>query len=76
LELTGIRFALVQEARFSPEFHRPTHMLLINYFAQAQGEVRAGAEILEWSWVEPEAGLSFPLNTFTRVLLQSYLEGR
>lgn len=74
LELAHIRFALVQEARFSLEFHKPTHMLLLNYFARAEGEVRPGEEILEWAWVEPEAGLAYPLNTFTRVLLERYLE--
>ncbi|SDF21376.1 nucleoside triphosphatase [Thermus arciformis] len=75
LELFRVRFALVQEARYSPEFHKPTHMLLLNYFAEAEGEVRPNEEILEWAWVEPEGGLSYPLNSFTRVLLQRYLEG-
>ncbi|MCX7850058.1 NUDIX domain-containing protein [Thermus sp.] len=75
LELRAIRFALVQEARFSPEFHRPTHMLLLNYFAQGVGEVRPGEEILEWAWVAPEAALAYPLNGFTRFLVARYLEG-
>jgi len=66
--------ALANQARFSPEFYKPTHMLLLNYFARAEGEVRPGEEILEWAWVEPEAGLAYPLNTFTRVLLERYLE--
>ncbi|GAB5603791.1 NUDIX domain-containing protein [Thermus sp. FJN-A] len=76
LRLSDVRFALVQEARFSPEFHRPIHMLLFNYFAKAEGEVRANGEILDWAWVVPEAGLDYPLNTFTRALLALYLEGR
>jgi nucleoside triphosphatase len=75
LELGEIRFALVQEALFSPEFHKPSHMLLLNYFAKGEGEVRPNHEILEWAWVEPEAGLGYPLNSFTRVLLARYLEG-
>ncbi len=73
LGLKEVRFALVQEAIFSPEFYKPTHMLLFNYFAQGEGEVRPGEEILEWAWVRLEEGLSFPLNSFTRVLLQTYL---
>lgn len=75
LTLSEIRFALLQEARFSEEFYRPTHMLLINYFARGEGEVRPNGEILEWAWVEPEKGLSYPLNRFTRTLLEAYLEG-
>ncbi|MDN8740519.1 NUDIX domain-containing protein, partial [Staphylococcus aureus] len=54
LDLREVRFALVQEAIFSPEFYKPTHMLLFNYFAQGEGEVRPGEEILEWAWVRPE----------------------
>ncbi|WP_126216348.1 NUDIX domain-containing protein, partial [Thermus scotoductus] len=75
LELLEIRFALVQEALFSPEFHKPTHMLLFNYFAKGEGAVRPNEEILEWAWLPPEAALTYPLNTFTRKLLLRYLEG-
>ena len=76
LALSQVRFALVQEAIFSPEFYKPTHMLLFNYFARAEGEVRPNEEILEWAWVEPEKGLAYPLNAFTRALFLRYLEGR
>ena len=76
LALSQVRFALVQEAIFSPEFYKPTHMLLFNYFARAEGEVRPNEEILEWAWVEPEKGLAYPLNAFTRALWVRYLEGR
>lgn len=75
LALQEVRFLLVQEALFSPEFHKPTHMLLFNYVAQGEGEVRPGEEILEWAWLSPEAALAYPLNTFTRRLLEKYLEG-
>ncbi|MFN4070014.1 MAG: NUDIX domain-containing protein [Thermus caldifontis] len=76
LGLKAVRLALVQEAIFSPEFHKPTHMLLFNYVALGEGEVRPGKEILEWAWLRPEEGFSLPLNSFTRVLLETYLEGR
>ena len=76
LALSQVRFALVQEAIFSPEFYKPTHMLLFNYFARAEGEVRPNEHILEWAGVEPEKGLAYPLNAFTRALLVRYLEGR
>ncbi|GLV48366.1 DNA mismatch repair protein MutT [Thermus sp. LT1-2-5] len=73
LRLSAARLVLVQEAIFSPEFYRPTHMLLFNYIAQAEGEVRPNAEILDWAWVAPQEGLRYPLNTFTRALLERYL---
>ncbi|WP_038057944.1 NUDIX domain-containing protein [Thermus amyloliquefaciens] len=73
LALKEVRFALVQEAIFSPEFHKPTHMLLFNYFALGEGEVRPGEEILEWAWLPPEEALAYPVNSFTRALLRAYL---
>lgn len=76
LVLHEIRFALLQEAIYSPEFHRPAHFLLVNYFAKGEGEVRKGEEILEWAWVEAEKGLDYPLNTFTRALLLAHLGRR
>ncbi|MER3451871.1 MAG: DNA mismatch repair protein MutT, partial [Thermus sp.] len=76
LVLHEIRFALLQEAIYSPEFHRPAHFLLVNYFAKGEGEVQKGEEILEWAWVEAEKGLDYPLNTFTRALLLAHLGRR
>ncbi|MGQ9753175.1 MAG: NUDIX domain-containing protein [Thermaceae bacterium] len=74
LELMEIRLALLQEAVFSPEFHRPAHFLLINYFARGEGLVRPNEEILAWAWVHPLEAGSFPLNSFTRLLLEAYLK--
>ncbi len=74
LGLEAIRFALLQEAIFSPEFHRPLHMVLVNYFARGLGEVRPNEEILAWAWVSPEEALAYPLNAFTRALVRRYLE--
>jgi ADP-ribose pyrophosphatase len=47
LELREIRFALVQEALFSPEFYKPSHMLLLNYFARGKG--RCAPTMRSWS---------------------------
>ncbi|PZA06401.1 MULTISPECIES: NUDIX domain-containing protein [unclassified Meiothermus] len=74
LELQGVRLARVQEAILDPQFHKPAHFVLLNYYAQSQSEaVRPNEEIAEWAWIRPEEGLHYPLNTFTRVLLQDYL---
>ncbi|RDI95976.1 NUDIX domain-containing protein [Meiothermus sp. QL-1] len=75
LPLTHLRFALLQEGVFDPEFHRPEHFLFINYFAEAQSEaVVPNPEIAEWAWVEAEAALDYPLNRITQLLLQAYLK--
>lgn len=74
LEPTRLRFALLQEGVFDPEFYQPQHFLFVNYFAEVASEaVRPGEEILEWAWLEPEAALGCALNRITRSLLEAYL---
>ncbi|WP_160315444.1 hypothetical protein [Limnoraphis robusta] len=31
-------------------------------------------EIVEWAWVAPEKAMSYPLNSYTRVLIADYME--
>jgi nucleoside triphosphatase len=73
LELERVRFALLQEAVDDPQFHRSAHFVLINYFAFSQGSaITPNHEIEEWAWVSPEQALTYPLNTFTRLLVEAY----
>ncbi len=75
LELSNVRFALFQEAIDPPDFYRPAHFLLFNYFADASHErVVPNEEIVEWVWVEPRAAGEYALNMYTSPLLDKYLE--
>jgi len=77
LELTEIRLALLQEAVIDPQFYKEAHFVLVNYYAAAATEtVTPNEEIVEWEWVIPEEALRYPLNTYTRVLIETYLEQR
>ncbi len=72
LEVSRIRFVLVQDCVNSPEFYRPAHFLLLNYTCTAEsGTVVLNDEAEEFRWITPEAALNLPLNTPTRVLLQA-----
>lgn len=74
LELANIRFALLLEGIFDPQFYKPMHFLFINYFAESPDEtIRPNQEILEWAWVNPEEALRYPLNNITRALLGAYM---
>jgi len=74
LELFNIRYALLLEGVFDPEFHKPMHFLFVNYFAQSSSEeVQPNEEIVEWAWVRPEEALSYPLNRITRALMEAYM---
>ncbi|MDX2005639.1 MAG: NUDIX domain-containing protein [Meiothermus sp.] len=75
LELSRPRFAMLLDGVFDPEFHKPTHFLFLNYFADSTGEaVTPNQEIAEWAWVTPQEALEYPLNAITRRLIEAYLQ--
>jgi nucleoside triphosphatase len=70
LVLRDIEYAQTQEAVLSPEFHKPSHMLLFDYFACTdRTEITPNEEIKEWAWVTLEEAADYPLNTYTRTLV-------
>jgi len=75
LALADVEWALFQEAVFPPDFHKPMHFLLFNYFAESASEaVVPNQEIVEWAWVPPREALDYPLNMHTTPLVARYLE--
>ncbi len=76
LEETGLtistsRWVQTQEAVRSPEFHKDSHMLLFDYLADTDGQtVTPNEEIVQWAWVSLEEALTYPLNSFTRTLIE------
>ena len=73
LQVTDIRFVVVQDAIHPPEFYKDAHFLLLNYTCRAEGpqEVRLNAEAQEFRWVDAAAAWQLPLNTPTRILLEA-----
>jgi phosphoglycolate phosphatase len=73
LDITEIRFVLVQDCIHSKEFYRDAHFVLLNYTALAPGpqsqSVILNDEAREFRWLNLEAALKMPLNAPTRVLL-------
>ncbi|NEP46931.1 MAG: NUDIX domain-containing protein [Okeania sp. SIO2H7] len=75
LELTEVRFGLLQEAVLDPQFFKEAHFILINYYAfSARETIVPNEEIVEWAWVTPREAMSYPLNSYTRVLIEDYLK--
>ncbi|WP_293912512.1 NUDIX domain-containing protein [Deinococcus sp.] len=71
LTLRGVRYAQMQEAIDSPEFYKNSHMLLLDFLAETEGsEVTPNEEIVQWAWVSLEAALTYPLNSYTRTLIE------
>lgn len=70
LILRDVRYAQTQEAVLSEEFFKPSHMLLIDHFARADTfDIAPNEEIEAWEWVELSEANSYPLNSFTRTLV-------
>ncbi len=75
LELTQVRFALLQEAVLDPQFIQPRHFIMVNYYAFSEQEtITPNEEIDEWVWVSPEAAMNYPLNSYTQILVEDYLQ--
>ncbi len=74
LELTQVRFALLQEAILDPQFFKEAHFIMVNYYAfSVQETITPNEEIVEWAWVTPQEAMDYPLNTYTRILIEDYL---
>ncbi|RYD36391.1 MAG: NUDIX domain-containing protein [Verrucomicrobiaceae bacterium] len=74
LEISGVRFVMVQDCIDSPEFMRPEHFILLNYVAQASGtDITLNDEAQEYRWVSPDEAFGLDLNEPTRLLLKEVL---
>ena len=75
LKLIDIRFAMFHEAILDPQFYKEAHFIMVNYWATSDGEdVVPNEEIVGWEWVTPEVAFDYPLNSYTRILIEKYLE--
>jgi ADP-ribose pyrophosphatase YjhB (NUDIX family) len=74
LDITNVKFALLQEAILDKQFIRPAHFVMVNYFASTQETtITPNEEILEWAWLRPEEAFQYPLNGYTLILIEDYL---
>ena len=73
LDVTDIRFVLVQDCIHSTEFYRDAHFVLLNYTARCAGApvVKLNEEAREFAWVTLEQALAMKLNRPTRFLLEA-----
>ncbi len=75
LDLTHIQFALLQEAVLDPQFFKAAHFIMINYYAySSRVDVTPNEEIEEWAWVTPQQTGTYPLNSYTQVLVDDCLK--
>lgn len=69
LEIQQVRYVTVYEAIDSPEFHKPAHMLLHNFWCRlAGGELRLNEEADEARWLTHREANALLLNSYTKYL--------
>ena len=72
LNITDIRFALVQDCISSKEFYRDAHFVLLNYTCRCTAKnprVVLNEEAREFRWLPPAAAKKLKLNQPTKILL-------
>ncbi|HNQ74917.1 MAG TPA: NUDIX domain-containing protein [Verrucomicrobiota bacterium] len=76
LTVDQIQFVLVQDCIHSPEFYRDAHFVLLNYTCRCEAHslVKLNDESQEFRWLNLEASLQMPLNTPTRVLIETVIQ--
>ncbi len=77
LDISDIRFVMVQDCIDSPEFFRNEHFLLLNYLAKANSrQVTLNDEAEEFVWCTMDEALVLDLNTATKFLLQRVIDDK
>jgi phosphoglycolate phosphatase-like HAD superfamily hydrolase/ADP-ribose pyrophosphatase YjhB (NUDIX family) len=73
LDVTDIRFVMVQDCIHSKEFYRDAHFLLLNYTCRVNGpaDVTLNDEAQEFRWATRDEALAMNLNQPTRTLLDA-----
>jgi phosphoglycolate phosphatase-like HAD superfamily hydrolase/ADP-ribose pyrophosphatase YjhB (NUDIX family) len=73
LDITDIRFVLVQDCIHSKEFYRDAHFVLLNYTCRAVGktEVKLNDEAQKFRWATVPEALQMPVNKPTKNLLEA-----
>lgn len=75
LDVSGVRFLMVQEAIFNREFWKSRHFIFFDFVCRC-GEDRVvvdGDEIQGFAWVRPAKALRLRLDTFTRRMVRRHL---
>jgi len=77
LQLINIRFALLQEAVLDAQFYQPAHFALVNYLANTESTaITPNHEIVHWTWVTPTEAFTYPLNSFTKILIDYFIKNK
>ena len=75
LDIYDIEFLLFQEFIFDKSFWKRDHYIFFDYLCRTDsGNVILNEEAEEYTWVSVEAAMKLPVEHYTRLVIEKYLE--
>ena len=75
LVVRNLRFLCWQEFIYDPSFWKPRHFIFFDYACETLSEeVQLNHEAEAYLWVEPIKASALPIDAYTRVSINKYLE--
>ena len=75
LDIYDIEFLIFQEFIYDRSFWKKDHYIFFDYLCRTDSsEVRLNDEAEEYTWVSVEEALQLPVEQYTRVVIEKYLE--
>ncbi|HSK65471.1 MAG TPA: hypothetical protein VK888_00970 [Anaerolineales bacterium] len=72
-----MEFILFQEFIHDPSFWKPRHFIFFDYTCKTRStDVQLNDEAEEYVWVQLEAAVQLPLDTYTRKAVEKLVEQR
>ena len=75
LKIRDLRFLCWQEFIYDPSFWKKRHFLFFDFAALTDStDVKLNDEAEQYMWIEPTKALDLPIDPYTRVSINKYLE--
>jgi nucleoside triphosphatase len=75
LDIYDLEFICFQQFIYDPSFWKPRHFIFFNFACKTDDtNVTLNDESEEYVWIDPRAALNLPLDTYTRISVEKYLE--
>jgi nucleoside triphosphatase len=75
LDVYDLEFINFQQFIYDPAFWKQRHFIFFDYACKTKDtEVTLNDEAEEYVWIDPHAALNLPVDTYTRVSIEKYLE--
>ncbi len=75
LDVHDLEFICFQEFIYDPAFWKPRHFIFFDYAAKTDSlDVQLNDEAESYQWFRLEEALNLPIDSYTRVSIEKYLE--